>query len=119
MLDKASKPRRRRTLAMTDRYLPDAETIVNDGGAALREMVRELRRANRVKDERIAKLEAALAPFAEKFLYPDDLGFEHSEDIRADEDWDEDDNDMVAEHASILRRDIRRAREILAKERSK
>lgn len=44
----------------SDRYLPDAENIVSDDGAALRKMVRELRRDNQDKDNRIAELEAAI-----------------------------------------------------------
>jgi len=61
----------------------------------------------------VEKLRTTLKPFAELFLYPDDLGFEHAEDIRADVDWDEDSNDMAEEGVYILRRDIRRARGLI------
>lgn len=61
----------------------------------------------------IEKLQLALAPFAARFLWPDDLGFEFADDIRADQDWDEDANDMQADDVFILRRDIKRAREAL------
>jgi len=58
----------------------------------------------------IERLQSALEPFSKLFLYPDDLGFEAAEDIRADQDWDEDDNDMQTAIVFVLRRDIRRAR---------
>ena len=61
-------------------------------------------------------LREALNPLAEKWLSPDDYGFEYAEDVRADEDWDEDANDMTADDVFILRRDIRRARALLAKD---
>ena len=57
-----------------------------------------------------ARLREALVPFAGVFLFPDDLGFEHSEDIRSDPDWDDDANDMQSEDVFVLRRDVRRAR---------
>ena len=60
--------------------------------------------------EKNARLREALQPFAGVFLFPDDLGFEHSEDIRSDPDWDDDANDMQSEDVFVLRRDIRRAR---------
>jgi len=62
------------------------------------------------------RLREALKPFADLFLYPDDLGFEHSEDIRSDPDWDDDANDMQSEETFVLRRDIRRARFAIQKE---
>lgn len=60
--------------------------------------------------EENARLREALKPFGQIFLYPDDLGFEASEDIRADVDWDEDANEMQTENVFVLRRDIRAAR---------
>jgi chromosome segregation ATPase len=62
------------------------------------------------QSEEIARLREVLKPFGQLFLYPDDLGFEPSEDIRADIDWDEDANDMQTENVFVLRRDIRAAR---------
>ena len=59
------------------------------------------------------KLRAALCPLAGLFLYPDDLGFEASSDIKEDLDWDDDANDMNTENVFVLRRDIRRARAAL------
>ena len=59
------------------------------------------------------KLRAALCPLAGVFLYPDDLGFEASSDIKEDLDWDDDANDMNTENVFVLRRDIRRARAAL------
>ena len=61
----------------------------------------------------VEKLRAALCPLAGVFLYPDDLGFEASSDIKEDLDWDDDANDMNTENAFVLRRDIRRARSAL------
>ena len=58
----------------------------------------------------VEKLRAALCPLAGVFLYPDDLGFEASSDIKEDLDWDDDANDMNTENVFVLRRDIRRAR---------
>lgn len=70
----------------------------------------------RLLNEENARLREALRPFADLFLYPDDLGFEHSEDIRSDPDWDDDANDMQSEETFVLRRDIRRARFAIQKE---
>jgi hypothetical protein len=61
----------------------------------------------------IERLRAALRPFARMFLYPDDLGFEASSDIKEDPDWDNDANDMQTENCFVLRRDIKRARAAL------
>jgi hypothetical protein len=60
------------------------------------------------------ELRAALCPLAGVFLYPDDLGFEASSDIKEDLDWDDDANDMNTENVFVLRRDIRRARAALS-----
>lgn len=56
------------------------------------------------------KLRDALKPFSSLFLYPDDLGVEHAEDIRSDPDWDDDANDMQPENVFVFRGDIRRIR---------
>ena len=61
----------------------------------------------------IELLISALRPFAGMFLYPDDLGFEASLDIKEDPDWDNDANDMQTENCFVLRRDIKRARAAL------
>lgn len=65
--------------------------------------------------DEIRLLREALKPFSELFLYPDDLGDEHAEDIRSDADWNDDANDMQTEDVFVLRRDIRRARELCKK----
>ena len=59
-------------------------------------------------------LRAALRPFSELFLYPDDFGFEDSLDIKEDPDWDDDANDMQTEKCFVLRRSIKAARAALA-----
>jgi hypothetical protein len=61
----------------------------------------------------IEKLRAALQPLAKLFLFPDDLGFEAALDIKSDQDWDDDANDMQTEGVFILRRYIRAARAAL------
>jgi hypothetical protein len=58
-------------------------------------------------------LRAALQPLAKLFLFPDDLGFEAALDIKSDQDWDDDANDMQTEVVFILRRYIRAARAAL------
>ena len=74
------------------------------------EYVKEIDRQNAALRAENARLREALKPFGQVFLYPDDLGFEASEDIRADVDWDEDANDMQTENVFVLRRDLRAAR---------
>ena len=61
----------------------------------------------------IELLTKALLPFAKLFLYPDDLGFEASLDIKEDLDWDDDANDMQIENCYVLRRNIKDARAAL------
>jgi hypothetical protein len=63
--------------------------------------------------DEIEKLRAALLPFSKLFLFPDDLGFEAALDIKSDQDWDDDANDMQTECVFILRRYIRVARATL------
>lgn len=61
----------------------------------------------------IDALVEALIPLARTFLYPDDLGFETSDDIKADPDWCDDANDATSQETFILRKDIRRARKVI------
>jgi len=61
--------------------------------------------------DRIEQLEAALRPFANKFLYPDDTDF--ADDIRDDEDWDEENNNQMIDDVFIPRGWIRAARAAL------
>jgi hypothetical protein len=61
--------------------------------------------------DRIEQLEAALRPFADKFLYPDDTGA--ADMIRDDEDWNEQSNNEAADDIFIKRGWIRVAREAL------
>jgi len=63
--------------------------------------------------DEIEKLREALRPFAKLNLFPDDLGFELSEDIKADEDWCDDANDAHVDDQWIKRGDIRTARAAL------
>ena len=82
---------------------PVRVTLDRSDATRLRVEIDRLRKEN-------ARLREALKPFAGLFLYPYDLGFEHSEDIRSDPDWDDEANDMQSEDVFVLRRDIRRAR---------
>lgn len=68
--------------------------------------------------DEIERLRAALRPFANLFLYPDDLGFEASLDIKEDPDWDDDANDTQTENCFVLRRSIKAARTALAGEKT-
>jgi len=70
-----------------------------------------------VKDARISELEAALKPFADLWVFPDDLGPEEEETIRCDPDWDEEVNDRTKEDVRVLRGDIRKARAALKEEK--
>jgi hypothetical protein len=60
-----------------------------------------------------ATLRAALEPFAEKHLYPDDIGEEFARDVRHEEDWDEAANDAAVDDCWIKRGWVRRARAVL------
>jgi hypothetical protein len=58
--------------------------------------------------DRILKLEAALKPLADKYLYPDDTSM--ADEIRADEDWSDQYNEDEYEDMWIKRGWIRAAR---------
>ena len=68
--------------------------------------------------DEIERLRSALRPFANLFLYPDDLGFEASLDIKEDPDWDDDANDTQTEDCFVLRRSIKAARTALKWEKT-
>jgi len=65
----------------------------------------------------IERLREALRPFAKLHLWPDDLGFELSEDMKADEDWCDDANDAHVDDQWIKRGDIRAARAALGEDK--
>jgi len=65
--------------------------------------------------DRIEQLEAALRPFAEKYLWPDDTGI--GDELRMDEDWDEQKNDKSVEEYFIERGWIRAARAALGEKK--
>jgi uncharacterized coiled-coil protein SlyX len=65
--------------------------------------------------QRIEQLEAALRPFANKFLYPDDSGV--ADYIRDDEDWDEENNNQMIDDVFIPRGWIRVARAALGEKK--
>lgn len=58
----------------------------------------------------IELLRAALKPFAQLFLFPDDLGDDAAQDFRSDPDWSEVNNDMEADDLFVKRGNIRAAR---------
>lgn len=92
--------------ARLDAILPFLKGIGMDGKGA--QHVREVR-------DLLDECERVLAPFAEKWLHPDDIGPEMAAEIRADEDWNEAENDKAADDMWIERRWIRAARATLAK----
>jgi hypothetical protein len=59
-------------------------------------------------------LRNALAPLAELYLWPDDLGDETARLIRSDDDWDEATNEDADSDVFIKRKHIRAARHALA-----
>ena len=61
----------------------------------------------------IERLRAALKPFAQLFLYPDDIGDDAAQDLRSDPDWSEVHNDMEADDLYVKRGHIRDARNAL------
>ena len=56
---------------------------------------------------------AALRPFSELYLWPDDAGEWTANDVRSDEDWDEERNDANVDDVFIKRAHIRAARKAL------
>lgn len=58
------------------------------------------------------RMAEALAPIAEKYLYPDDIGDEMAAELRAEPEWDEEQNDNSVDDVWLARRTIRRAREL-------
>lgn len=63
----------------------------------------------------LADAEKALKPFAEKFIVPDDWGEESAADYRADEDWNEAENNATLDDVWVQRGWIRAAREVIAR----
>jgi hypothetical protein len=61
----------------------------------------------------IERLRAALKPFAQLFLFPDDIGKDTAQDFRSDPDWSEAHNDMTADDLYVKRGHIRAARNAL------
>lgn len=75
--------------------------------ASENEMLRaEVERLTRQRDE----ARAALEPFSELYLWPDDAGRLIAERVRSREDWDEAANDAESNEYGITRGDIRAAR---------
>jgi hypothetical protein len=58
----------------------------------------------------IERLRAALKPFAQLSLFPDDLGEDVAQDFRSDPDWSEAHNDIAVDDRYIKRGHIRAAR---------
>lgn len=85
-----------------------------DGGAnptheRVAAVVAEVELLTRQRDE----ARAALMPFSELYLWPDDAGQLIAERVRAREDWDEAANDEKSNAFCILRGEIRAARKAL------
>ena len=69
----------------------------------------EVEKLTRERDE----ARAALKPFSELYLWPDDAGEWTANDVRSDEDWDEERNDAKTDDVFITRGQIRAARKAL------
>lgn len=67
----------------------------------------------RAAADRMDALEAALRPLADKHLFPDDLGEEFASEKRAEDDWDEAQNDEVHDDCWIARGWIKAARALI------
>lgn len=88
--------------------LSDFDNITNT--TALRfDALKEIRKLRTERDE----ARAALKPFAEKYLYPDDGGVGYAAELRAEPDWDEARNDEQVDDLWIKRGLIRAARKAL------
>jgi hypothetical protein len=77
------------------------------------EMMDEMIQTMKFLEDRIATLESALWPLAEKNLYPDDIDEAYAAEVRADEDWDEERNDKQVDDCWIERGWVRAARAAL------
>lgn len=76
----------------------------------------EIERLTRERAEaraEVERLRAALKPFSEFYLWPDDAGEWTANDVRSDEDWDEERNDAKTDDVFIKRGHIRAARKAL------
>lgn len=99
-------------LAEVERLMRDAKSLEGiidslerriDGPDGL---LAKVERLSRERDE----ARAALKPFASLFLWPDDLDSSSAADIRAEEDWNEAENDARSDDVWVRRAEIRAAR---------
>lgn len=67
----------------------------------------------RAAADRMDALEAALRPLADKHLYPDDIGAEYAAERRAEDGWNERENDLIYDDCWIARGWIRAARALI------
>lgn len=86
--------------------------IQSDLDAAIRERNEARAEVERLTRER-NEARAALKPFSELYLWPDDAGRLIAERVRSHEDWDEVANDEESNPYCILRGEIRAARKAL------
>ena len=86
----------------------------------MRELLVTIQRLNSERDVALSRerdeARAALKPFAILFLWPDDLDESSAADIRAEEDWNEAENDARSDDLWVRRGDIRAARKALQPE---
>jgi len=86
----------------------------------MRELLVTIQRLNSERDVALSRerdeARAALKPFASLFLWPDDIDSSSAADIRAEEDWNEAENDARSDDLWVRRGDIRAARKALQPE---
>lgn len=86
----------------------------------MRELLVTIQRLNSERDVALSRerdeARAALKPFASLFLWPDDLDSSSAAYIRAEEDWNEAENDARSDDLWVRRGDIRAARKAVKAE---
>ena len=86
----------------------------------MRELLVTIQRLNSERDVALSRerdeARAALKPFARLFLWPDDLDSSSAAYIRAEEDWNEAENDARSDDLWVRRGDIRAARKAVKAE---
>lgn len=102
--------------ADVDRLRGDRDKMLLNERDFVRKHRAEIERLTRERDEvraEVDRLRAALKPFSELYLWPDDADEWTANEVRSDEDWDEKKNDAQTHDVFITRGHIRAARKAL------